>query len=97
MRIILTILAVAVLSSCAEEPRPDFLSRVQEDCRSGSPEACMLLQSLQQQPVEPGQASPARRAVVRRSQTQRNTDAILQGMERARATPRPLLPPPGDS
>ena len=86
------LLLLLLLAGCAgtEAPPPDLLARVQRDCADGNQDACSILQGL---PSRAGPAAgPAPRAARRsRSQVQQNADALMQGVDRARATPR--VPP----
>ncbi|CAH2600720.1 conserved protein of unknown function [Rhodovastum atsumiense] len=68
-----------VLAGCTS--RPDFLARSQQDCGLGDREACRMLQVLD--PPRMGKA-PLSRA----TQTEKDVQAILQGMARAKASPR---------
>ena len=82
-------LALVALAGCEARHRPGFVTRVEQDCIAGSEEACDLLQGMRALAADPASASPMRHDQAIRSQAQRNTDAILQGVERARAAPRP--------
>lgn len=77
-----------LLAGCAtEDPPLDLLARVVQDCESGNPDACSILRGL------PSRAIPATTAAPRpvrrsRTQVQQNVDALMQGVDRARSTPR---------
>lgn len=97
MRRCLILLALLLPAACENAgSRPDFLARVQQDCQSGSTEACVLLQTIQAS-SDPEPVSAPRRQQRIRSQAQRNTDAIMLGVERARAAPRPVQAPAPDN
>lgn len=89
--------AAALLAGCHPQaaPPPSFLSRLQQDCLGGDPDACTFLASLQPQaPLSAEQPPPS--APRRRTQAQRNADAILQGMQRAHTVPRASQVVPDD-
>ena len=89
MRISVGLLALLALAACEARHRPGFVTRVEQDCMAGVQEACSLMQGLQALSADPASSSPtASRSAVIRSQAQRNTDAIMQGVERARTAPR---------
>ena len=81
------IAALAGLAGCEAQPRPDFLRRVAQDCRDGSVEACVLLQGML---TAEGSVAPRSftRVPARRNQVERNADALMQGVDRARSAPR---------
>jgi hypothetical protein len=67
---------------------PTFLERSRQDCGQGDQDACRMIQAL---------SPPAKPRPLPPSQTQKNVDAILQGMARARADSPPAgqqSPPP---
>lgn len=79
------------LAGCAVDDTPpmpmDLLARVVQDCESGNADACSILRGM------PSRALPANAAAPRpvrrsRSQVQQNTDALMQGVDRARSSPR---------
>ena len=75
------------------EPRSDFLARVQQDCRSGSKPACELLRQIAaasdgHRPHPVANSERAREALVRK-----DTAALLQGVARARSTPKEVFTP----
>lgn len=88
-----TLLAGAVLigalAGCAET-RPGFLVRLQQDCAAGDRDACVLVAgpAVSSDPYRPSQTAPRPRTAV-----QRDVDAIMQGMDRNRATTRILVEP----
>ena len=85
-------LLVTLSAGCAEPNRPDFLVRLQEDCRSGDQDACGLLAL----PNAPAAGRSSQPGVRPRSLVQRDVEAIMRGMDRTRATPRfPLAPTEG--
>ena len=78
-----------LLAGCAaaDDPPPsDLLARVVQDCESGNADACSILRGMPSRGL-PASATP--RPVRRsRSQVQQNTDALMQGVDRARSSPR---------
>ena len=80
------------LAGCGEQSRPEFLVRLQEDCRSGDEDACGLLATPAARPVVPRNSQSTLRP---RSSVQRDVEAIMRGMDRTRASPRVRAAPPG--
>lgn len=82
-------LLIGALAGCAEQ-RPGFLVRLQQDCEAGDRDACVLVAGpvVTSDPYRPSQASPRPRTAV-----QRDVDAIMQGMDRSRATTRLQVEP----
>jgi hypothetical protein len=76
------ILAVLLIAGCGTQAsRPSFLARSVQDCAAGDTEACAMLGSLGTVPTTTKQASAEPRP---RSQSQRDADAILEGIRKAR-------------
>ena len=82
-------LLLGVLAGC-EAPRPGFLARLQQDCRSGDRDACGLLAGPAMAPGPQRTAAPTIRP---HTAVQSDVDAILQGMDRSRAELRTRLAP----
>lgn len=86
-------LLVAMLTGCAEPTRPDFLARLQEDCRTGDQDACGLLALPMTAPAVARPSLPPRSRLL----VQRDVEAIMRGMDRTRATPRVPTAPEDDA
>lgn len=80
---------IGALAGCAEQ-RPGFLVRLQQDCEAGDREACVLVAgpAVTSDPYRPSQVPLRPRTAV-----QRDVDAIMQGMDRNRATTRLQVEP----
>jgi hypothetical protein len=78
------LLAALLIAGCATPPaRPDFMARSLRDCAGGDQGACAMLDSL----AAPGpEARPEARP---RTQSERDADAIVSGMRRAKS-PSPV-------
>jgi hypothetical protein len=77
----LIVLIVLIAGGCqSETPQPDFVARSQDDCTNGAQSACAMLGVLSKIALnsEPSNA-PDRRRI------QRDVDAILDGIDRARS------------
>jgi hypothetical protein len=72
------LVAAAFLLAGCQGASPGFLERSQQDCARGDKDACHMLSALD--PAVP------RRALTGRTQVQKNVQAILQGMDQARAS-----------
>jgi hypothetical protein len=72
------LVVTALLLPGCQASYPDFLERSQQDCVRGDRDACRMLNALD--PAAPSRTAPSR------TQAQRNAQAILQGMEQARAS-----------
>jgi len=78
-----------LLAGC-EASRPGFLARLQQDCRSGDQNACVLLAGPAMAPGPQPSAQPASRP---RTAVQYDVDAIMQGMDRSHAESRGRIVP----
>ena len=76
-----------LLAGCgaSEPPSLDLLTRVVQDCEAGNMDACGILRGMPSAPTPSAVRRTARRS---RTQVQQNTDALMQGVDRARAAPR---------
>ena len=77
-----------LLAGCAtaDPPPMDLLARVMQDCEGGNTDACSILRGLPRAtPAATAAPRPVRRS---RTQVQQNTDALMQGVDRARSSPR---------
>jgi len=80
----LAILAVLLIAGCGTQAaRPSFLTRSVQDCTAGDTEACAMLGSLGTVPTTK-EASAVQHP---RTQSERDVDAILDGMRKAKPTP----------
>lgn len=79
-----------LLTGCQPEPEPDLMARVQRDCEAGHEDACSLFQGFLGSKVAIPASKP-QRLRSRSSQAARNADALMLGVERARAAPRSFL------
>src|ERR1700712_3390909 len=88
---------LALLTACQADQRPEFLARLLQDCRAGSEDACDMLQGV---PDAKG-SDPSvilRQPQNRHSQAERNADALMRGVDQARAAPRRVAADtPGDA
>lgn len=85
-------LLLGALAGC-EQPRPGFMTRLQQDCQSGDQDACGLLAGPA---MAPGPQTQAQQSARPRTAVQRDVDAIMQGMDRSRLEPRnPIVPDEG--
>lgn len=86
--------ALLLLASCAAESDPNsLLARVQRDCAEGFADACSLFQGMQGLGANLGsRLRTGRRAYE--PEVQRDVGALLLGMDRARASPRPRASEP---
>ncbi len=71
---------LAILVGCGAS-QPGFLARLQQDCRSGDQDACVLLAGPA---MAPGPQPPVQPAARPRTAVQYDVDAIMQGMDRSR-------------
>jgi hypothetical protein len=83
---VLIILVASMLAGCApQSPRPDFLVRSLQDCASGDQSACAMLSSLSSTPVTVSDTNVQQQRA--RTQQERDADAIMEGIRRARSAP----------
>ena len=83
MEKVLIVLVALVIGGCASQPsRPNFLERSMQDCSSGDENACAMLGSLS---TPPAAATGTPRTVRQRSQPEKDADAIMEGIRRARS------------
>ncbi len=81
----LAVLLVLLIGGCAAQPaRPNFLARSLQDCANGDEPACAMLGSLAPESSRATNAATNQRP---RSQSQKDADAIMQGINRARSAP----------
>ncbi len=82
-------LLLSALTGC-EQPRPGFLTRLQQDCQSGDRDACGLLAGPA---MAPGPQSQTQQVARPRTPVERDVDAIMQGMDRSRAASQNAIIP----
>ncbi len=86
------LLLLGLLAGC-EQPRPGFLTRLQQDCQSGDQDACGLLAGSA---TAPGPQSQTQQSARPRTPVERDVDAIMRGMDHSRVESRnPILPDEG--
>ncbi|GAC1336792.1 MAG: hypothetical protein NVSMB18_00620 [Acetobacteraceae bacterium] len=82
------LVAILLLAGCAAEADPNtLLARVQRDCAEGLEDACSLFQGMRGLGTNLGSRSRGGRHAYG-PQVQQDVGALLQGMDRARASPR---------
>ncbi len=85
MRTALAVLAALTIAGCQTwSPRPDFVMRSLQDCANGDQTACAMLGSLSTVPPAQGEAAADQRP---RTQSEKDADAIMEGIRRARSSP----------
>ncbi len=85
MRAVFALLAVLVIAGCeAQEPRPNFLARSLHDCADGDQPACAMLGSLSPVSTKAPEPNVEQRP---RTQSEKDADAIMDGIRRARSSP----------
>ncbi len=86
MHRVLCFLAVLLIAGCGSQPaRPNFLARSLQDCANGDQQACAMLGSLATRtPAEP--VADMKAEAQPRTQQQRDADAIMAGMRKARSS-----------
>jgi hypothetical protein len=79
------VLASAIIGAgCqTETQRPDFLTRSNEDCALGDLSACSMLDALR---VQSAIVKPTVASQPHRGQVEQNTDAIMDGIRKARSS-----------
>ncbi len=84
MRTAFTLLAALLIAGCqAQAARPNFLARSFSDCANGDQPACTMLGSLNGVSSKSSQGSVDQRP---RTQVEKDADAIMEGMRRARSS-----------
>ena len=86
MKRLALLLLLAGCGGASEPPPLDLLARVVQDCEAGNADACSILRGMPSAPPPSAVRRTARRS---RTQVQQNADALMQGVDRARAAPRP--------
>ena len=66
-----------------EAQRPDFLTRSNEDCALGDLSACSMLDALR---VQSAIVKPTVASQSHRGQVEKNSDAIMDGVRKARSS-----------
>ncbi len=80
---LLMLLFTLTVIGCQNQPeRPNFLVRSLQDCADGQRAACQMLEAL----VVKGDQTTERNRPGE-TQVQRNVDAIMKGIDRARSSP----------
>ncbi len=86
------LLLLGILAGC-EQPRPGFLTRLQQDCQSGDQDACGLLAGPA---MAPGPQSQTQQSARPRTPVERDVEAIMRGMDHSRVESRnPIIPDEG--
>ncbi len=76
-----------LLAGCSpQSPRPNFLARSMQDCASGDQQACAMLGSFSAVPAS-GKISEPADEPRQRTQAEKDADAIMEGMRKARSSP----------
>ena len=81
------LIVLTIIAGC-HALRPDFITRVQEDCAAGDQRACDLVDTLSRPMPEED--------IKMQDNVKDDVDAILRGIDRARTAPRvgyPDIPP----
>jgi hypothetical protein len=81
------LIVLTIIAGCHAR-RPDFITRVQEDCAAGDQRACDLVDTLSRPMPEED--------IKMQDNVKDDVDAILRGIDRARTAPRvgyPDIPP----
>ena len=83
MKQALIVLVALTIGGCAsQESRPNFVARSMQDCENGDKNACAMLGSLSTTSPPATNAAPAARP---RTQSEKDADAIMEGIRRARS------------
>lgn len=85
IRSAVALIGVVTLVGCATQPqRPSFLARSMQDCVNGDQSACAMLGSLSVISIKVDETNIEPRP---RTQSQKDADAIMDGMRRTRSSP----------
>jgi hypothetical protein len=80
----IVLFGVVIGAGCQNDAqRPDFLTRSNEDCALGDLSACSMLDALR---VQSAIVKPTAASHPQRGQVEQNTEAIMNGIRKARSS-----------